>query len=92
MSNPTKSILWISPNHRWQILRERFTASQDVYAVASSFSAESRRYQRADYPILVTADGGRDAALIWDSPDLIPAYVKRQAERILIPLLSGGSV
>ena len=78
MANPTKSILWISPNHRWQIERVPCGHRFLVRVVSDD---------HADYPILITSDRGRVANLIWDAPDLVPAYVKRHADRILIPLL-----
>ena len=86
MTNPTKSILWISPNGKWQIER---MPTRDHFR---GFYVKVASDTHADYPILITSDRGRVATLFWDRPESVPAYVKRRADRILIPLLRGGSI
>ena len=80
MHNPTKSILWISPNGHWQI--ERMSDSSHFRGFRVRVVSESH----ADHPVLWPS-----GVLAWDRPEAVPAYVQRQANRILIPLLSEDS-
>lgn len=72
--------LWISPNGHWQI--ERMSDSSHYRGFRVRVVSDSH----ADYPTLWPS-----GVLAWDRPEAVPAYVQRQANRILIPLLSEDS-
>ncbi len=80
IGNIADRILWISPNGKWKI--ERWFDSSHWERGRVRVVSDSH----ADYPVLWPS-----GVLAWDRPEVVPAYVQRQANRILIPLLSEDS-
>lgn len=80
LSDIADRILWTSPNGHWQI--ERWSDSSHYRGFRVRVVSDSH----ADYPVLWPS-----GVLAWDRPEVVPAYVQRQANRILLPLLSGGA-